>query len=127
MENSQLTELLRRQNTEFIKQITEPLKAKYIALKYPIEDGQLVQNKLNVTLKDRFLGYLANINCIDEPKFPTHSTEEKDGKIIAFVTIEFGLYEGEFYPFGADYSIPFLFENENDFETQLLAALEIHV
>lgn len=127
MENSQLTELLRRQRDEFIKQITEPLKAKYITFSPRIECGELVQNKLNVTLKDRFLGYLTNINCIDEQNFPSYLREEKDGKMIGIITIKFGLYEAEFYPFGVNYSIPFLFENENDFETQLLAALEIHV
>lgn len=113
--------------SEALAEFNNATKAKYINLQQPIEGGQIIEGKANVFLKNRFLGYLANPKTIKEMEFvePTDYTE-KDGKITTTFTVKFGLYEADFYPSDSDYSIPFIFETEQDFENQLLAVLEIN-
>lgn len=123
LEAQKLTyEILAQFNTEF----NNATRAKYITSQYRIEDGQIIYGEANIFLKGWFLGYLANPKTIEEMKFlETADCTEKDGKITAAFTVEFGLYEADFYPSDSDYSIPFIFETEQDFERQLLAVLEI--
>lgn len=112
--------------SEVWAQFNNATRAKYITSQHRIEDGQIIDGKVNIFLKGWFLGYLANPKTIKEMKFlESADYTEKDGKITATFTVKFGLYEADFYPADSDYSIPFFFETEQDFENQLLAVLEI--
>lgn len=120
------TQEIKKVTSEMLAQFNNATRAKYITSQYRIEAGQIVEDKVNIFLKGRFLGYLANPKTIEEMEFEPTTYTEKDGKTTATTTVKFGLHEADFYPSDSDYSIPFVFETEQDFERQLLAVLEIN-